>query len=248
MEKKNRKSKQIICVVMAALLLTFCTNPICYAAYDNNVSIGPNGEIIISAPAKTDSESTSPSNTPGLNEYVERAEEIIDWLLSSSIEDELNAFATTDMLEEVDGVQSYIVPKGITTTSVKIPWYNNNYIIFDIRKTFGDNYFCSEYNSENKYVGMVLYRNNSLIECLVNSDKTFSVKTIGLFADDDFFDEQSDFPFFLFDINKTLLMYRFDGKTKVLDNTVVKNPDFVISFTKSLKKLEETLQKQLGNE
>jgi len=240
------KTKLLTRVIATAVLFVLCVNPICHAADNNNVSAGLDGELI-SEPENTDSENTSSPNTHGLNEYIERAKEIIDWLYEDSLEYEMSAFTATDMAEEVAGVQTYMVPEGITTTRVKIPWYNNNYIIFDIRKTFDDNYFCSEFNSENKYVGMVLFRNNSLIECLVNSDKTCSVKTFGFFPDD-LFDEQADVPFFLFDKNKKLLMYRFDGKTKVLDNTVVKNPDYIINFTKSLKKLEETLQEQLGNE
>jgi len=233
---KKVKTKFLTRITTAAVLFAFCANPVCYAAYSYNVSEGANGEIIVGGKTSaeqekkegnsmkddniqnntgnfipqqtenTDSENTSSSNTHGLNEYIERAEEIIDWFYEDSLEYDMSAFTATDMAEEVDGVQIYMVPEGITTTRVKIPWYNNNYIIFDIRKTFDDNYFCSEFNSENKYVGMVLFRNNSLIECLVNSDKTCSVKTFGFFPDD-LFDEQADVPFFLFDRNKKLLMF-----------------------------------------
>ncbi len=216
--------------LIASLLLTsFITN----TAYAEKIIFDSYGKPIENKKSTFQSQSqTTPENTmteeqtnQQLNKYIGKNTQHLEGIVKSFDKLKINSL----LASQNDGiVSSFDVEVEEIKGRVELPWYNNNYIVWNTG--MGKNYFYSaEFDSERNITGFVpiIKENNTYICHEFLGWDNFDVPRTTTFI----YYKDSDAAFLL-DSDGEIIMYKIKDDIQILKPNRVKNPDFIKDITK----------------
>ena len=216
-------------LIASFLLTTFITN----TAYAEKIIFDSYGKPIENKESTFQSQSqTTPENTmteeqtnQQLNKYIEKNTQHLEGILKSFDKLKINSL----LASQNDGiVSSFDVEVEEIKGRVELPWYNNNYIVWNTG--MGKNYFYSaEFDSERNITGFVpiIKENNTYICHEFLGWDNFDVPRTTTFI----YYKDSDAAFLL-DSDGEIIMYKIKDDIQILKPNRVKNPDFIKDITK----------------
>ena len=182
-------------------------------------------ELISQAQTTTENTMTEKQAGSQLNKYIEKNKQHLEGIVQSFDKLKINSLLAS---QNNGVVSSFDVEVKEIKGRVELPWYNNNYIVWNTG--MGKNYFYSaEFDSERNMTGFVpiINENNTYICHEFLGWNNFDVPRTTTFI----YYKDSDAAFLL-DSDGEIMMYKIKDDIQNLKPTKIKNPDFIKDITK----------------
>ncbi|MBQ4115228.1 hypothetical protein IJD34_07470 [bacterium] len=182
-------------------------------------------ELISQAQTTTENTMTEKQAGSQLNKYIEKNRQHLEGIVQSFDKLKINSLLAS---QNNGVVSSFDVEVKEIKGRVELPWYNNNYIVWNTG--MGKNYFYSaEFDSERNITGFVpiINENNTYICHEFLGWDNFNVPRTTTFI----YYKDSDAAFLL-DSDGEIMMYKIKDDIQNLKPTKIKNPDFIKDITK----------------